>query len=137
MSGGAYGTTTGTNERESRPLMAQLMVFSLADEIASLRTEWQWRDNDKNSRTLAKDVDFRALLSVMHTGAALDEQDGDARASVQLLEGTADLDVAGEVTVLQAGQLAVIDSGRSWLLRATSDCAVLLTLAWPIEKAGV
>src|ERR671914_356871 len=106
MSGGAYGTTTGTNERESRPLMAQLMVFSLADEIASLRTEWQWRDNDKNSRTLAKDVDFRALLSVMHTGAALDEQDGDARASVQLLEGTADLDVAGEVTGLQAGGLA-------------------------------
>ena len=137
MSAGAYGNTSGTEERESRPLMERLMVFSLADEIATLRAEWQWADNDKNSRTLAKDVDFRALLSVMHTGAALDEQDGDARASVHVLEGTAEIDVAGERGELGPGHLAVIDSGRPWTLRATSDCAILLTLAWPLEKAGV
>jgi quercetin dioxygenase-like cupin family protein len=137
MTSGSYGTTSGTSERASRPLMEQLMVFSLDEEIAALRAEWQWADNDKNSRTLAKDVDFRALLSVLHTGATLDEHDGDARASVHVLEGTAELDVEGEATTLNAGQLAVIDSGRAWLLRAATDCAVLLTLAWPIEKAGV
>ncbi len=137
MSAGAYGSTSGTDERGSRPLMEPLMVFSLADEIESLRSEPQWVDNDKNSRTLAKDVDFRALLAVMHSGAALDEQDGDARASVQILEGLAELDVDGEVTSLATGQLAVVDSGRPWTLRATTDCAFLLTLAWPIDKAGV
>ena len=137
MSAGSYGVTTGTEERESRPLMARLMVFSLADEIDSLRSESQWADNDKNSRTLAKDVDFRALLTVMHSGAALDEQEGDARASIQILEGEAELDVDGEVTQLGMGQLAVIDSGHPWRLRAATDCAFLLTLAWPLDKAGV
>ena len=137
MSPGSYGVTTGTEERESRPLMARLMVFSLADEIDSLRSESQWADNDKNSRTLAKDVDFRALLTVMHSGAALDEQEGDARASIQILEGEAELDVDGEVTQLGMSQLAVIDSGRPWRLRAATDCAFLLTLAWPLDKAGV
>jgi quercetin dioxygenase-like cupin family protein len=137
MTGGSYGTTSGTTEREPRALMEQLMVFSLAGEIESLRAEGQWADNDKNSRTLAKDVDFRALLSVMHSGASLDEQDGDARASVQMIEGSAEMDVAGEVMQLEAGQLAVIDSGRPWTLRATADCALLLTFAWPIDKAGV
>jgi quercetin dioxygenase-like cupin family protein len=137
MTGGAYGSTSGTGERESRPLMKRLMIFSLADEIDSLRAEREWTENDKNSRTLAKDVDFRALLSVMHPGATLDEQGGDARASVQMIEGSAELDVAGERGQLAEGHLAVIDSGRPWTLRATSDCALLLTLAWPVEKSGI
>jgi quercetin dioxygenase-like cupin family protein len=137
MSGGAYGSTSGTQERDSRTLMERLLVFSLADEIESLRGEDEWIDNDKNSRTLAKDVDFRALLSVMHEGSTLDDQDGDARASVQLIEGTAEIEVGGEVSQLVAGQLAVIDSGRPWIVRATTDCALLMTFAWPIEKAGV
>jgi quercetin dioxygenase-like cupin family protein len=137
MTTGAYGATTGTNERDSRPLMDRLMVFNLATEIESLRSEYEWTENDKNSRTLAKDVDFRVLLSVLHTGAALDEEDGDARTSIHVVEGSARLEVAGEATELATGQLAVVNAGQPWVLRATSDCAVLLTLAWPIEKAGV
>ena len=134
---GAYGRTTGTDERDSRALMDRLLVFNLADEIASLRGEDEWEENEKNSRTLAKDVDFRAVLTVMHTGATLEEQHGDARASIQVVEGSAELDVAGDTSELAAGQLAVLDSGQAWTLRASSDCAVLLTLAWPIEKAGI
>ena len=134
---GAYGTTTGTYERDSRALMDKLLVFSLADEIEALRGEAEWETNEKNSRTLAKDVDFRAILTVMHTGASLEEQDGDARTSVHVLEGEVELDAGGHAASLRSGQLAVVDSGQAWVLRATRDCAVLLTLAWPVEKAGV
>ena len=137
MTTGAYRNTSGTDERESRPLMAPLMRFSLAEELESLRAEWQWNDNDKNSRTLAKDVDFRVLLSLLHTGATLDEQDGDARTSLHVVEGTARMEVEGETVDLTAGEIAVVDAGHAWVFRATSDCAVLLTLAWPLEKAGV
>jgi len=137
MTRGTYGATSGTDERESRPLMDRWLVFNVAEEIESLRAEFEWTENDKNSRTLAKDVDFRVLLSALHTGASIDEDDGDARTSIQLLEGTADLEVAGETTPLTKGQLAVVNAGQPWVLRATSDCAVLMTLAWPIEKAGV
>lgn len=137
MTTGAYGTTSGTSERDSRPLMASLLVFNIADEIESLRSESQWTDNDKNSRTLAKDVDFRVLLTVLHTDAALDEENGDARASMHVVDGSAELEIATETTTLEQGQMAVVNAGQPWVLRATSDCAVLLTLAWPIEKAGV
>ena len=137
MTTGAYGSTSGTSERDSRPLMDRLLVFNLAEEIEALRAEYQWTENDKNSRTLAKDVDFRVLLTVLHTGGALDEEDGDARTSVHVVEGSAQLELAGEVTALATGQVAVVNAGQAWVLRATSDCAVLLTLAWPIEKAGV
>jgi len=134
---GAYGSTTGTDERDSRALMERLMVFSIADEISALRDESEWQENEKNTRTLAKDVDFRAILTVMHTGATIDEQDGDARASVQVFDGTAALEIEGRSASLTAGHVAVVDSGQPWVLRATSDCAALITFAWPIEKAGV
>jgi quercetin dioxygenase-like cupin family protein len=137
MTTGAYGTTSGSEERDARPLMDTLLVFNLAEEIAALRNEPQWTENEKNSRTLAKDVDFRVLLSVLHTGAALDEEDGDARTSIHVVEGSAEVEVAGSLAQLETGQLAVVNAGQAWVLRATSDCAVLLTLAWPIEKAGV
>src|SRR3954453_15253624 len=137
MSSGSYGSTSGTDARGSRPLIEDLMVFSLSAEVESLREEDQYRNGDRNSATLAKEVDFRVLLSVLRPGATLDEQDGDARASLQLLDGSATLAVDGQESDLDAADVAVIDSGRPWLFRATSECALLLTLAWPREKAGV
>jgi quercetin dioxygenase-like cupin family protein len=134
---GSYGTTSGTDTRGSRPLIEDLMVFSLPAEIDALREEPPYKDGDRNSATLAKEVDFRVLLSALRSGATLDENDGDARASLQLIEGTAVLDVEGEESDLAESDVAVIDAGRPWKFRATSDCALLLTLAWPREKAGV
>jgi len=128
-----YGSTTGTTEREGRPLMQGLMSFDLAAEAATLREEEQFTRGDRNSRTLAKDVDFRVLLSVLKPGAVLDEQDGDARASLQMLEGRAVLDVHGEQAELKPWQIGVVDAGQPWTLRASSDCTVLLTLAWPTD----
>jgi quercetin dioxygenase-like cupin family protein len=135
--GGTYGTTTGTEVREARPMIEPLMHFSIAEEIEALRAEEAYRERDRNSRTLAKETDFRVLLSVLRAGATLDEQDGDARASVHVIEGAANLGIDGDETLLEPGELAVVDAGQPWLLEARSECAVLLTLAWPREKAGV
>src|SRR6266571_4225513 len=98
----AYGSTTGTREREPHRLMEPLMAFTLANE-----------------------VDFRLLLSVLRAGARLDEQDGDARASLEVVDGTAQLALDGRIVELEAGQVAVLDAGRAWTLMAVSDAAVL------------
>ncbi len=137
MASGTYGRTSGTGTREGRSVMEKLMVFSLGDEVARLRQEEPWQEGDRNSRTLAKDVDFRVLLSVLRSGAELQEDDGDARVSIQMLDGRAALDVAGAEAQLEASQVAVVDVGQRWTLRAFADCALLLTLAWPREKAGI
>src|SRR3954452_22728537 len=128
---GSYGSTSGTDTRGARPLIENLMVFSLGAEIEALRDEAPYRSGDRNSATLAKEVDFRVLLSVLRSGATLDEQDGDSRASIQLLDGSATISVDGTDTELSPDDVVVIDAGRPWLFRATSECALLLTLAWP------
>lgn len=138
MTSSAYGQTSGTGSRESRPMMDRLLAFDLAAEVARLRGEPEWADGDRNSVMLAKEIDFRVLLSVLRPGATIDEQDGDARVSVQVLQGSAGLRVEGASDAeLTAGQLATIDAGQPWSLTAGEECAVLLTFAWPREKAGV
>jgi quercetin dioxygenase-like cupin family protein len=118
-------------------MIESLMQFSLELEADSLRLEPEYREGDRNSRTLTKETDLRVLMTVLREGAALDEQDGDARATVQIVDGTATLEIDGEEAHLQPAELAVVDRGHSWILRADSDCAVLLTIAWPPEKASI
>jgi quercetin dioxygenase-like cupin family protein len=134
MSTSAYDDTSGTAFRGARPLMERLMVFSVADEVAALREEPQYRDGDRTSRMLAKDVDLRVMLTVLRTGAALDEQDGDSRVTVQLVEGQVAVELGGESAELGPGDVAVIDAGNPWLVRAIADSALVLTIVWPREK---
>ncbi|CAN5768173.1 hypothetical protein BH24CHL6_BH24CHL6_16100 [soil metagenome] len=136
MGEGSYGRTSGSDSRESRSMMERLMVFRLEDEIASLRGEEAWREGDRNARTLAKEVDFRVLLTVLRPGVTIGE-DSDARASLQLVEGRATLQLADAQADLGTGQLAVVDAGQRWSLRAEDECVLLLTLAWPRENATV
>jgi quercetin dioxygenase-like cupin family protein len=132
-----YGPTTGNDERPARPLMQRLMVFTPRLEAARLRAETEWRDGDRNSMTLAKEVDFRVVLSVLRDGATIHEDAGDGRASLQLLEGRAAVSVDGDEVHLDTGELATVNAGRRWQLRSEGESTVLLTIAWPREKAGV
>jgi quercetin dioxygenase-like cupin family protein len=134
---GSYGSPGGSDTRPARAMIEPLMRFSLEVEADSLRLEPEYREGDRNSRTLAKETDLRVMLTVLREGAALDEQDGDARATVQVIDGTATLEIDGAEAHLQPAEVAVIDRGEPWVIRADTDCALLLTIAWPPEKARV
>jgi quercetin dioxygenase-like cupin family protein len=133
----APGETSGTDTREPRPMRERLLTFSLADELTHLRDEPQWQEGERNSRTLAKHVDLRVVLTTLRAGAGIEERDGDGRVTLQVLEGEAELAVEDGVVTLGTGRLATLDSGAPWRLTATSEAAILLTLAWPEEKAFV
>ena len=123
--------TSGSPVRESRPLMEQVMVFDLGREVERLRREPTFEGKDRNSMTLAKETDFRVLLTVLRAGATLDEQDGEGRMSVQVLDGAASLELSGRTADLGRGSVATVDAGNPWALTAREDAAVLLTMAAP------
>ncbi len=135
MNTSAYDETSGSDTREPRPMMEQLLVFDLLGEIDQLKAEPEWEDGDRNSRMLAKDVDFRVLLTALKPGATIQEKDGDSRVSVQVIEGTVAARMRAATTEVTAGQLAAIDAGTPWTIEALDESVVLLTLAWPREKA--
>src|SRR5437660_1491675 len=75
---GEPDTTSGTATREPRPLREPLMRFRLLDEIERLAREPEWNGGDRNSIVLAKDAQFRLLLSVLRRGARIADEQAEA-----------------------------------------------------------
>ena len=69
---GSYGSPGGSDTRGARTMIEPLMRFSLESEADSLRLEPEYREGDRNSRTLAKETDLRVMLTVLREGAAAD-----------------------------------------------------------------
>jgi hypothetical protein len=134
---GQPDTTGGSSLREPRPLREPLMRFNLLDEISRLAGEPQWGEGDRNSIALAKDARFRVLLSVLRTGATIGEDDADSTMSIHLITGAVTVR-RGDVSVaLAPGEVAVLEGGSGWQVRADQESAALLTLSWPEEQARV
>lgn len=134
---GALESTHGSDAREPRSLRAPLMQFDLAAEIDRLTTEGEWGDGDRNSIVLAKDSRLRVLLAVMRAGARIGDDDAEAAITVQVLGGRVTLRRDLRAIDLGDGHLGTIESGGSWTVEAVEDSAVLLTIAWPPERAAV
>ena len=134
---GALESTRGSDAREARSLRDPLMQFDLAAEIDRLTTESEWGDGDRNSIVLAKDSRLRVLLSVIRAGARIGDDDAEAAITVQVLGGRVTLRRDVHAIDLADGHLGTIESGGSWTVEAVEDSAVLLTIAWPPERAGV
>jgi quercetin dioxygenase-like cupin family protein len=125
--------TGGSDDREARQLMDRLLVYSLGEELARLRTEPAWLDGDRNTLALAKGDDVRVLLTTLRPGAALTEIDGAGPATVQLLRGRLAVRLEDDSDELAAGELAVLGGGMPWQLEALDESDVLLTLGWRPE----
>ena len=134
---GALESTRGSDAREARSLRDPLMQFDLAAEIDRLTTESEWGDGDRNSIVLAKDSRLRVLLSVIRAGARIGDDDAEAAITVQVLGGRVTLRRDVHAIDLADGHLGTIESGGSRTVEAVEDSAVLLTIAWPPERAGV
>jgi quercetin dioxygenase-like cupin family protein len=134
---GTMDTTSGSDDRESRALRDPLMRFDLSAEIDRLTSEHKWNDDGKNSIVLAKDARLRVLLTVLRSGARVGDDDADGPITVQVLGGRVTAEHEGRSETLGDGELATIEAGGAWSVEAADDSAILLTIAWPPEKAGV
>ncbi len=126
--------TSGSEIREARSLMEAVEVFDLRREIEDLVAEPNWAD-DRNSRTLAKEENLRILLVALKAGAELGTDEAHGRMSLQVLRGQVAVSHDGQDASLCPGQLAALDVGGKWSVRAIEDSAVLLTICWPEERA--
>ena len=134
---GTMDTTSGSDDRESRALRDPLMRFDLSAEIDRLTGEDKWGEDGKNSIVLAKDARLRVLLTVLRSGARVGNDDADGPMSVQVLGGRIIAAHEGRSETLGDGELATIEAGGQWSIEAAEDSAILLTIAWTTEKAGV
>jgi quercetin dioxygenase-like cupin family protein len=130
-------TTGGSDEREGRSLIGPLLRFELAEEAGRLRAEAEYRDGDRNAKTLAKAGPFRLVLVAFRAGAAFDEDDQRGSVALHVLEGRMTVRVGQDQVEIGEGEVAVVPSQNPWAAVALGDGLLLAHLSWPPEPGSV
>jgi quercetin dioxygenase-like cupin family protein len=120
--------------REPGILAATSLKFNLEEEIRQLQAEPRWQAGH-TAKTIAKYADFRVVLVVMKAEARLVRHRTAGRISIQACRGSIRVLFNGnfesEITEMTAGDLFMLDREVEHDVEAITDCAFLLTIAWP------
>lgn len=120
--------------REPGVLAATSLKFDLEEEIRQLQAEPRWQAGH-TAKTIAKYPDFRVVLIVMKAGAQLVRHRTAGRISIQACRGSMRVLFSGafesETVDMTAGDLFMLDREVAHHVEALTDCAFLLTIAWP------
>ncbi len=120
--------------REPGVLAANSLKFNLDEEIRQLQAEPRWQARH-TAKTIAKYTDFRVVLVVMKAGAELVRHRTAGRISIQACRGSIRVLFSGafesETVDMCAGDLLMLDREVAHDVEAVTDCAFLLTIAWP------
>lgn len=104
--------------------------FDLNDEIEQAERRKPWQAG-VFSRTLLKQGDMRLVLSMMESGARLEDHHAEGSISIHVLRGAIRLHAESVETTLHAGQVLTLLPAICHDLEALEPSAFLLTLSWP------
>jgi quercetin dioxygenase-like cupin family protein len=97
--------------------------------ISRLLASREWRTEDRSSRAILHTPALRVVLTALHEGASLHNDDPDEALTVQGIRGQAVVSIDGEGALLDEGTILAIPSAVPWRLVATADSVVLLTVS--------
>lgn len=93
-----------------------------------LETLMAYQSGSIVSRTLIKKPAGTVTLFAFDAGEGLSEHTAPYDALVQLVEGEAEMDVAGQTHLLKKGQVLLLPANAPHALRAQCQCKMLLTM---------
>jgi quercetin dioxygenase-like cupin family protein len=123
------GETSGSAQRPPQRLALPTLSFDLMCEVEQLRQEESYRGGDRNAKTLVKEHGLRVVLTVMRSGARLQEHKTAGAVSVQTLTGHIRLHVLQDTIDLPVGHVVMLDENISHDVEAAEESAFLLTIA--------
>ncbi len=85
----------------------------------------------RNSRTLFKAPDLRVVLVTATKGSYVSEHRTDGSVTILAVEGAIRLKLNHVTVDLQAGELLALERALPHDVEALTDCAFLVTIAWP------
>ena len=123
------GETSGSAQRPPQRLALPTLSFDLQREQEQLRQEASYRGGDRNAKTLVKESGLRVVLTVMRSGARLQEHKTAGPLSVQTLAGHIRLHALQDTFDLPVGHVVILDGNISHDIEAVEESAFLLTIA--------
>jgi quercetin dioxygenase-like cupin family protein len=123
--------TSGTPRRAAHQMSGRALVFRLADEITSLRSDLEHTSGGRAAKTFAKTEGLRVTLVLLQAGATLNPEATAGGASVQVIEGRLRLQTDGQWWELGPGELVVLGENLREPVTAVAETAFLVTVSWP------
>jgi quercetin dioxygenase-like cupin family protein len=130
------GQTSGSAQRPPHELSRSVTVLDLSEEVAALRREPAWQQNDRNAKTFVKEADLRMVLTVLKQGAVVTEHRAPGTAVVQALSGRIRLRIADRLVELPAGHVVILERDLPHDVEALEESAFAITIAWSPTTLG-
>jgi quercetin dioxygenase-like cupin family protein len=103
-------------------------AIDLGAVVSGLLASPEWQAEERSSCALLHTPTVRVVLTALHRGATLHNDDPDESVTVQGVRGEAVVSINGDGAVVEEGTLLGVPSGVPWRLVATTDSVVLLTV---------
>jgi quercetin dioxygenase-like cupin family protein len=104
------------------------VAVDIHGEIARLKSEPAWADNDRHGSSLVKGDGINVALMVLKKGAKLQEHHTRAPITVQVIVGKINLIASGKSQVATAGMLIALDRAIEHSIEAVEESALVLTV---------
>ncbi len=104
--------------------------------IDGLLASPEWANEDRSSVSVLQTSLLRVVVTALHAGATLHNDDPDEAMTIQALQGEAEIAVNESGARLPEGGLVAVPGGVPWRLAATTDAIVLLTVTRPAGATG-
>jgi quercetin dioxygenase-like cupin family protein len=108
----------------------------LSEEVRRFQPDSRESVSGRRSEILLKTDDLRVVLVTLRAGAELAEHSAPGTITIQGLEGDLIVEVDGSAHDLPAGSIVSLAAGTRHAVRARTDGAFLLTIAWAGRSAG-
>jgi quercetin dioxygenase-like cupin family protein len=97
-------------------------------EIARLKSEPAWADNDRHGSSLVKGDGINVALMLLKKGARLQEHHTRAPITVQVIEGRINFAAKGKPQLVTAGMIVGLDRGIAHSVEALEESSLVLTV---------
>ena len=104
------------------------IAVDLRSEIARLKGEPAWADNDRHGSSLVKGDGINVALMVLKKGAKMQEHHTRAPITVQVIEGRINFIANGKTQLATAGMLVALDRAIEHSVEAVEESAIVLTV---------
>jgi quercetin dioxygenase-like cupin family protein len=112
-----------------RVIDAPSLFIDLPVFIKQIKSEDEWRDNDRNSITVFKTDDMRIVLGGLHKGAEMVRRKADGIMSIQVLEGCLEINTDELNATLHTSHMIAIHKGCNYRVVASEETIYLLTVS--------
>nr|WP_295922603.1 hypothetical protein [uncultured Dyadobacter sp.] len=119
--------STGNRPEGDRILDAPYVFTDIPMYLEQLKSEKSWVKNDRNAITVYKSEKVTIVISILKSGAMVNDHSIDECLTFQVLSGELKVETEGRVFYATNGQMMTFHAGLAHSIKALTDSEILIT----------